>query len=195
MDRQSIFINCPFEGWDEKLFIALVGSLVAVGLTPRCAIEIGASEHARVDKIRKLLRDCAYLLHELSIVDEKPRLNMPFELGIAFEISKYTKSPKHVFGLLEAKPHRHKVNLSDLAGYDAFVHNNTQKGVIQSVLAFVKTDNPKVTFKNVSAVVKELQKASNNLLDRERRTSVFNSHIYPMLVSEAVLIRVKTMGD
>lgn len=52
MDQNGVFINCPIDKEYEKLFVALVGTLIAVGLTPRCAIEIGATGKSRQSRHR-----------------------------------------------------------------------------------------------------------------------------------------------
>jgi hypothetical protein len=47
----SVFINCPFDPSYERLFVALVGSLMALGLAPRSVLEVqGTTERPFVHR-------------------------------------------------------------------------------------------------------------------------------------------------
>lgn len=58
---------------------------------------------------------------------------MPFELGLAVALN-LSSLGKHRFRILEAVRHRAEQSLSDLKGYDAYVHNSSAEGVLNTVL-------------------------------------------------------------
>jgi hypothetical protein len=136
--RSDVFINVPFDAVYENTFLALIASLVGLGLNPRCVLEVPPA----VDRLRRLyslIRSCPFSLHDLSRVQvgrtgpfRVPRFNMPFELGLAAAIS--LADDQHQWRVLECVPHRVAQSLSDIAGYDATIHNGTVRGTIDAVL-------------------------------------------------------------
>jgi len=59
-----------------------------------------------------------------------PRFNMPFELGLAIGIQ--LESSEHECRIMEAVRHRVDQSLSDLRGFDAYIHG-TSDGVLDAV--------------------------------------------------------------
>ena len=108
-----------------------MASLVCTGQTPRTVLGIPPSAD-RLRRILQLLGDCAFSLHDLSRVEVSsrglPRFNMPFELGLAAALAS-RKGARHQFRLLEARPNRLQRSLSDLNGYEAFIHRGRPDGV------------------------------------------------------------------
>jgi hypothetical protein len=105
---------------------------------------------ARLKRIFDLIRSCEYSIHDLSAVRlsrgpfRVPRFNMPFELGLAAAVSLSTNG-RHKFRVMDAVPHRVTQSLSDLGGYDAFVHRRTAAGVFEAVAdMFASLKNPPV---------------------------------------------------
>lgn len=88
----DVFCNVPFDRQYERLYLALIATLVGLGLNPRCVLEIEPSR-VRLDRICELIAECPYSLHDLSRIQVSqrpfrvPRFNMPFELGLAAAIS------------------------------------------------------------------------------------------------------------
>jgi len=65
---------------------------------------------------------------------------MPFEFGMTVAWAEVSQS-NHYWIVLESKPYRLHKSLSDLNGYDHFVHNGTVVGVFRALLdAFDKPD-------------------------------------------------------
>jgi hypothetical protein len=60
-----------------------------------------------------------------------PRFNMPFELGLAIGIQ--LESNEHECRVMEAVRHRVDQSLSDLRGFDAYIHGGTSDGVLDAV--------------------------------------------------------------
>jgi hypothetical protein len=132
---RAAFCNFPFDDEYRPLYLALVASLVCAGQTPRSVLEIPPSAD-RLERILHLLEQCAFSLHDLSRVQVSPRglprFNMPFELGLAAALAS-RKGARHQFRLLEARPNRLQRSLSDLNGYEAFIHGATPGGVFGAI--------------------------------------------------------------
>jgi hypothetical protein len=132
----------PFDGRYIPLYLAAIAGLCGLGLRPRGAVEI-AGPQRRLERIHNLLGRCSISVHDLSRVELSrgaPRFNMPFELGLAVEMSRHQK---HEWFVLEARPHRLQRSLSDLNGNDPLIHGGTPAGLLQ-VLADV-FDRPRTT--------------------------------------------------
>jgi hypothetical protein len=133
----DVFINIPFDRRNEYLYLSLIAAIVGLGLAPRCVVEI-RHDAARLKRIFDLIRSCKYSIHDLSAVRlsrgpfRVPRFNMPFELGLAAAVSLSTNG-RQKFRVMDAVPHRVTQSLSDLGGYDAFVHRRTAAGVFEAV--------------------------------------------------------------
>lgn len=132
----DVFINLPFDNKRERIFLAYVASLTGLGLNPRCVLEV-SPDHDRLRRLSSLMRQCAYSIHDLSAVQVSgrpfrvPRFNMPFELGMCAATS--VEGP-HRFRVFETVPHRVGQSLSDLQGYEPFIHHGTVSGVISAVM-------------------------------------------------------------
>lgn len=153
-NSSDVFINIPFDARHEYLFLSLISAIVGLGLTPRSVLEI-PHDTSRLARIFDLIRSCSYSIHDLSAVGlsggpfRVPRFNMPFELGLAAAVSLSTNG-RHKFRVMDAVSHRVIQSLSDIGGYDAFVHRRTAAGVFEAVAdMFASLKNPPI--KDVSA--------------------------------------------
>jgi hypothetical protein len=87
VDKDSVFLNIPYDAAFERLFLAYIAATSAFGFTPRATLEIPFGER-RLDRILALILESRYSIHDLSRVqlDRKapctPRFNMPFDLGL-----------------------------------------------------------------------------------------------------------------
>ena len=128
---RAVFCNFPFDADYRPLYLALMASLVCTGQTPRTVLEIPPSAD-RLERILQLLDECAFSLHDLSRVEVSPRglprFNMPFELGLAAVLASQDRA-RHQFRLLETRSNRLQRSLSDLNGYEAFIHRGRPDGV------------------------------------------------------------------
>jgi len=148
-ERYSVFLNIPYDSAFENLYLAYIAGLRAFGLIPRATLEIPTSQR-RLERIFKLIQQCAYSIHDLSRVqlDAKapwvPRFNMPFELGLA--VAQNTGSRRETWYVCETVPHRISKSLSDLNGTDVRIHAGTVRGVFGALCdIFVrKTRQPSV---------------------------------------------------
>lgn len=138
--ESNVFINCPFDREYHSLLRPLLFTIVYLGFTPRIATERSDSGENRLDKIRELIRDSRYSIHDLSRLqskqaDEFYRLNMPFELGMDYGARGFGApfmSSKR-FLILEQNLFDFKKALSDLSGVDIKPHRNEPDEVIRAV--------------------------------------------------------------
>jgi hypothetical protein len=56
----DVFINLPFDLRHERLFLALIAGLVALGLNPRCVLEVPPSTD-RLRRLYSLVRACPFV--------------------------------------------------------------------------------------------------------------------------------------
>jgi hypothetical protein len=130
-----IFLNHAFDPAREYLYLSLIASLVGIGLRPRSVVEL-PGDTSRLERLYGLIRACQYSIHDLSAVERTarpyrvPRFNMPFELGLAVALK---LQGGHEFRLLEAVDRRLDQSLSDLKGYDPYIHGATPVGVFDAV--------------------------------------------------------------
>ena len=83
----SVFLNCPFDSRYRQLFEAAVFAITRCKFNVRCALEESDSSEIRLTKIFRIISECKFGVHDLSMteLDRKtklPRFNMPLELGI-----------------------------------------------------------------------------------------------------------------
>lgn len=148
-ERYSVFLNIPYDSAFENIYLAYIAGLSAFGLIPRATLEIPTSQR-RLDRILKLIQQCAYSIHDLSRVqvDAKaprvPRFNMPFELGLA--VAQSAGNRRQTWYVCETVPYRINKSLSDLNGTDVRIHDGTVRGVFGALCEiFVrKTRQPSV---------------------------------------------------
>ena len=133
-----MFINVPFDSQHERLFLALIAGLVALGLNPRCVLEVPPSTD-RLRRLCSLIRACPFSIHDLSQIQlspgpfRVPRFNMPFELGLAAAIA-FEDGVTHQWRALECVPFRLNQSLSDIDGYDHSIHAGTVEGTMDVLL-------------------------------------------------------------
>ena len=148
-ERYSVFLNIPYDSAFENLYLAYIAGLSAFGLIPRATLEIPTSQR-RLERILKLIQECAYSIHDLSRVQldarapRVPRFNMPFELGLA--VAQNVRNRQETWYVCETVPHRVGKSLSDLNGTDVRIHGGTVRGVFGALCdVFVrKTRRPSV---------------------------------------------------
>ena len=88
MNEKNVFINCPFDNQYFTLLKPLFFTLIYLDLNPQIS-ETSDSGQVRLLKIKELMADSKYSIHDLSRMEplkdnELPRFNMPFECGIDF---------------------------------------------------------------------------------------------------------------
>lgn len=178
----SVFINCPFDSDFDPIFDAIVFAVVGSGFWPRCSKELDDGSTQRLDNILQLIGYCRYGIHDLSRVQldmqNLPRFNMPFELGLDWGCSRFgdaTQKRKRML-LLESEQHRHKKTTSDLGGVDARIHGNDVAKVIDIVVPWLASQSkrglrvrgPEIIFDSYREFVAELPAIAKALGYRDR---------------------------
>jgi hypothetical protein len=136
----SVFINCPFDKEYEPILQAVLFCTIYLGFRPRLASERIDSAENRLEKIRELIEQSKYSIHDLSRCEatksgEQFRLNMPFELGIDYGCRQYFgrgRDQKKIL-ILEEKPYRYQAVLSDLSGCDIQFHGGNFQQAVRKV--------------------------------------------------------------
>jgi hypothetical protein len=141
-----VFLNCPFDATYRPLFEALVFAIHDCGFEARCALEAEDSGELRMRKIKRIIRECEYGIHDISHVqldakDGLPRFNVPLELGLFLGAQEYgAGSQKQKRSLiLDAEPDRYHRFCSDIAGQDIRAHGGEPAGAIAAVRAMLST--------------------------------------------------------
>lgn len=142
----GVFINCPFDRRYGRLFHALVFAVLDCGFMPRCALEAEDGGEERIRKIKRIIRECRYGIHDISRVevDSKsrlPRFNMPLELGLFLGAQEYgMEEQKEKRSLvLDTIPYRYQQFCSDIAGQDIRAHHNQPAKAVGAVRAMMAT--------------------------------------------------------
>jgi hypothetical protein len=135
--QNSVFINCPFDKNYNELFRAIIFAIYDCGFIARCSLEIEDSSRTRIEKIYKLIEECNYGLHDISLISldlktKLPRFNMPFELGIFLGAKRFgLKKQKNKNCLIfEKTKYTYQRYISDISGQDIYPHNNNTRNVI-----------------------------------------------------------------
>jgi len=142
--RTDVFINCPFDDDYQPLFEVLVFAIAASGYKVRCALEDNDGANIRFDKLRRLIAASPRSIHDLSRtgvgLDDRPRFNMPFELGLAMG-AKYFGGPrrrKNSALIMVERDHVLSAYLSDLGGNDPEAHGAEPANVIRIVMRYLQ---------------------------------------------------------
>ena len=137
---QRVFINCPFDSEYKPLLEAIVFAVLSCGFRPRCALEIDDSSEVRIDRIFKIIAECKYGIHDIwrtqvTSASGLPRFNMPLELGMFLAAKRFGtgKQRRKVCLVLDTMPYRYQQFISDIAGQDIQVHNNSPREAITVV--------------------------------------------------------------
>lgn len=137
---RNVFVNCPFDDDYVSLLRPLLFTIVALGYTPRIAMERSDSGENRIDKIVQLIGESRYSVHDISrlIATEQgqfSRFNLPFELGIDRGARLFGAQPllhKRIL-VLESNQYDYRVALSDFSGADIAHHSSEPVRLVRAV--------------------------------------------------------------
>jgi hypothetical protein len=145
---RNVFINCPFDPQYQPLFRALVFAIEDCGFLARCALEVEDSGEVRVSKILKIIKGCAFGIHDISRTETNleglPRFNMPYELGLFVGCTVFGAGPhKNKKALiLDRERYRYAKYISDIAGQDIQDHSNEVGQLIKKVRNWLASHSP-----------------------------------------------------
>lgn len=164
---QNVFINCPFDPEYLPLFQALIFVITACGFIPRCALEAEDSGDVRIQKIKAIIGECCYGVHDISRTELSrierpgdtweflPRFNMPLELGLFMGAQHFGTGVqrKKNYLVFDVEKGRYQRFISDLAGQDIKIHGwpgsgwplpDREKAIGNLITAVRNWLNPKV---------------------------------------------------
>lgn len=145
---KNVFINCPYDNEYRPLLRPLLFTILFHQYEPRIALENSDSGTLRLEKIKELINESKFSIHDLSRMqatnsEEIYRLNMPFELGVDFGYRCIgIKHSEKRFLILEKESHRYMKAISDLNGLDIKYHKNDPLEIVRATRNwFVETVN------------------------------------------------------
>jgi hypothetical protein len=148
----GVFLNVPFDRSYRKLLDALIYTVSACGLRPRCALEADDGSTVRLDKIYQLVEDCELGIHDLSrtgldAVNRLPRFNMPLKLGIFLGAKRFgmRKHRSKACLILDRERYRYQKYCSDISGQDIRAHNNNVAEAIRAVRNWLQPNLSRAT--------------------------------------------------
>ena len=147
--EDSVFINCPFDEAYGHLFRALVFTVHECGFVARSALELDDGSEARIERIKRIIDESRFGIHDLSRTEPDPvsglpRLNMPLELGI-FLGAKHFGGPRHVRKacvVFDRERYRYQAFCSDLAGQDVRAHHDDERELIRGIRDALRSWRP-----------------------------------------------------
>lgn len=188
--EKRVFLNIPYDVAYERNFLGLIAALISIGRIPRLAAEEPVLGRNRMVRIFKLLKGCKVSIHDLCRVTPPPRFNIPFELGIAYALSKLHA---HKFIVFESKYYRSDITLSDLKGVDSLIHRNKPRKVISCVLSELGSTRQPPDIEQVMKIFNQLCRIAPRLKHSHRGSKVFERPIIRGLIAAAIEQAV-TMG-
>jgi hypothetical protein len=165
----SVFLNCPFDDRYKPLLNSIILTVLACGFIPRISTESGSVSEPRLERICRSLHGSRFSIHDLSRCQGEgdlnlARFNMPLELGIAmgrrYATMEATASA-HDWFVMVPEGHPHTPYISDLAGFDPGVHEETPESLVPAIMGWLLTreDTPGVSSKiEPPFVIKRLPK-------------------------------------
>jgi hypothetical protein len=184
--RDSAFLNIPYDPGYQDHFLAYIAGVEAFGLDPRATLELTGGER-RLDRIFKLIKACRYSFHDLSFVklDRKPpstpRFNMPFELGLVIGWQNATPSG-HEWFVFESSRHRLQKSLSDMNGTDPFIYGSSADGILREIRNALARHDMRPTAGQMRAIFEVLKEEVPQILIKAEASTPFEARPFADLV-------------
>jgi len=167
--NKNVFINCPFDPEYKPLLKSLLFCLVYLGYEPQI-IRTSSSSHSRIDKIKKLIRNSKFGIHDLSRSKpmkskDLPRFNMPYELGLDIGCQYYGKGKvksKKIL-ILETQKYYYQKVISDISGQDIKSHRDKPPELITVVRNWFSNNSSSKKFPPGSEVWESFNQFNNDL--------------------------------
>jgi hypothetical protein len=141
---RCVFVNCPFDKTFKPLLDAILFAIHDCGFIARIALEEAGTGDARLERIREIIEESRFSIHDVSRVQQSraqplPRFNMAFECGVFFGAKFFGAKVHRTKDLLvlDKLEHRFKATVSDLGGQDGSHHNDDPNAAINCVRVFL----------------------------------------------------------
>jgi len=181
--RAEVFLNIPYDEKFDRLFLAYIAGISALGMVPRATLEITDSSR-RLEKILKLARSCEYSVHDLSRVEldrakpRTPRFNMPFELGLCVADANRRSEQEQNWFVFEAVANRVKKSLSDLDGTDPKIHGATVRGVLSGLCNIFKRPGRQPTVPEMMRIHRGVRKNQAAILKASGSETLYTRRVF-----------------
>lgn len=189
----------PFGDEHERVYLALIAGLSALGFIPRCVLQVDAGGRHRLERLYRLISECGSSVHDLSCVElspdrpKVPRFNMPFELGLAAAMN--LAGSRHRWFVLEAQRYQLQKSLSDVNGYDPFIHDGAPGGVLDVLRDMFRTSRPQPSTAKLMKVYEALRQAAVQLKNAQYgKPSLFKPSAFDELVTAAAEISKRLLS-
>jgi hypothetical protein len=174
--EKSVFINCPYDAEFRDYFHAIVLTVSAFGMAPRSGLQSTGQANTRIARIAETLANSKYSIHDLSRftgegVANLARFNMPLELGMAVAL-RYERSGtnrSHNFAVMAPSGSAFQQFVSDLAGFDPYMHELTVPSVIRETHSWLLDQPDAVERLPASAVLNGFDKFKQDIADRRAK--------------------------
>jgi hypothetical protein len=184
----SVFLNCPFDDIYRPLFDAAVFTITRCKFNVRCALEESDSSEIRLNKIFRMISDCKFGVHdismtELDIITNLPRFNMPFELGLFLSARHFDNKQDKICLVFEKQSHTYEKYISDIKGQDISSHNNDPKTLIKKIRDWLDTNSKNIYLPGGSFIWKEYNQFQKwlakrcKILNLEKKELTFNNYV------------------
>lgn len=190
----DVFINCPFDDSYAPIFRSLIFTVFACGYRSRCALEDNDSGALRFDKLKAMIRQCDFGIHDLSRTElsrqtSTPRFNMPFELGLFLGARHFggpRQKQKRALVLAESRE-KWAPTISDLSGVDPTFHKNIPEVAIAAVRDFLSRTPDGGRLPGEGAIAADFERFEKDLprLARAARQTLTEARRYQNFVTFA----------
>jgi hypothetical protein len=176
---RNVFINCPFDEAYMPIFHSIIFTVFDCGYLARCALEIQDSSEIRIEKIAKVISECKYGIHDISLTaldrdTNLPRFNMPLELGMFLGAKRFGESEqkKKICLILDNAPYRYQSFISDIAGQDIQAHKNDDAEVIKIVRNWLRSTSGSVSIPGGKEILRRYRQFESELPDLCKRVKL-----------------------
>ena len=192
MRRKKVFINCPFDKEYRLLLNSLLFTILYLGAEPSIS-ETRSSSDIRINKIKELIAEAEYGIHDLSRcrlkkISELPRFNMPFELGLDIGSLEYgnRKQKQKKILILEREKYFYQKVLSDISGQDIRNHNDKPIELIEIIRDWFSTLNEKKKYDSPTKIWNAFNKFNKDFLKRSKEDGYRNDRIMKLPLSSYI---------
>lgn len=190
---KNVFINCPYDDEYLPLLKSMIFTIKACGFYPRIALERFNSAEVRLQKIKQLLEESCYSIHDLSRIKAAKagdyfRLNMALELGMDIGCRDY--HPNAEFRekkllVLESERYSVQRGLSDMSFGDCKYHEGSEEKLIKCVRDwFYENGNKKI--KPASVIWNDFNIFMSNLYVEKNALGFKDEEINQILIPEYI---------
>ncbi len=184
---ESVFLNIPYDGPFENLYLAYIVGLTQLGL--RINATLAVPNQGRLETIIDLIEQSNFSIHDLSRIELSkgiPRFNMPVELGLALYRSKVTHGLHRVY-IFESKRYRAQRSTSDVNGIDPQIHGGTPKGIMSGLRNIFRQPGDVTTVPEMLASYRAVKRKLPELRRNAGGQSLFEASLFKDITVAALV--------